>query len=203
MFRSSRILPSTFYYSVNSNEQCVEMVFMRTFLVTQKSKLWGFMWTFPNSNNTNTIKQKSASKDSTLETETVDRFSPLLFQRLLLPPLGLSWWPCLKLDAQTKGRALPLQPPQPVARLPSPRRSRAAAHRPPANRPRPFKGRAETKCSLSHMGCVSGRSYFWIRYDDLFSPIFFSVWAVEEENKFLIGPKQDVFFSVFQLKKKS
>ena len=86
------------------------MVFMWTFLVTQKSKLRGFMWTFPNSNNTNTIKQKSASKDSTLETETVDRFSPLLFQRLLLPPLGLSWWPCLKLDAQTKGRALPRQP---------------------------------------------------------------------------------------------
>ena len=78
------------------------------------------MWTFPNSNNTKTIKQKSASKDSTLETETVDRFSPLLFQRLLLPPLGLSWWPCLKLDAQTKGRALPLQPPQPVATPPTP-----------------------------------------------------------------------------------
>ena len=31
---------------------------------------------------------------------------------------------------------------------------------------------------------------------------FFSVWAVEKENKLLIGPKQ-VFFSVCQLKKKS
>ena len=85
------------------------MFFMQTFLV-KKSKLVGFMWTFPNSNNTNTIKQKTASEDSTLETETVDRFSPLLFQRLLLPPLGLSWWPCLKLDAQTKDRALTRQP---------------------------------------------------------------------------------------------
>ena len=87
------------------------------------------MWTFPNSNNTNTIKQKSASKDSTLETETVDRFSPLLFQRLLLPPLGLSWWPCLMLDAQTKGRALAVQPPQPVATPPR-RRSRALTRQP-------------------------------------------------------------------------
>ena len=67
-----------------------------------------FMWTFLNSGNTKTIKKESASKDSTLE--TVDRFSPLLFQRLLLPPLGLSRWPCLMLDAQTKGRALPRQP---------------------------------------------------------------------------------------------
>ena len=162
------------------------------------------MWTFPNSNNTNTIKQKSASKDSTLETETVDRFSPLLFQRLLLPPLGLSWWPCLKLDAQTKGRALPLQPPQPVARLPLPRRSRAAAHRPPANQPRPFKGRAETKCSLSHMGCVSGRSYFWIiscsrhrttKFPNSESPIFttkFLFW-------FFFNDSENTFWGFFEI----
>ena len=93
------------------------------------------MWTFPNSNNTNTIKQKSASKDSTLETETVDRFSPLLFQRLLLPPLGLSWWPCLMLDAQTKGRALAVQPPQPVATPPQPCPNTTAALQPVDRQP--------------------------------------------------------------------
>ena len=45
----------------------------------------------------------------------------------------------------------------------------------------------------------------------MFSPIcftnffneFFSVWAVEKGSKLLIGPKKVVFFSVWQLKKKS
>ena len=119
MFRSSRILPSTYTYqwtvcwngfhvdiSGNAGKQT-----LRFYVDISKYQQHKYYQTY---------RKKSASKDSTLETETVDRFSPLLFQRLLLPPLGLSWWPCLKLDAQTKGRALPLQPPQPVATPPPP-----------------------------------------------------------------------------------